>query len=280
MNDDSIDDASQRIIKCVNDTHSMMLVKASAEDVSSCQAYTIRRLDQKQSTMADTEHYRLINVKENAMSNRLKHLDVLCFPMLFPNGRFGEAHERSVPISPSEYAKSRLLNRDSHFWKDYQYVFFLLWQKEMCELSAGIYNLMKSTRQHVMSVREFIDKVSDSNQEIEANLSTIFQSVRGSKQYWFLRRSEVLCMVREYGSPTLFLTLSCAEYESLEISNYSRKVNNVANSYPAGKLCTEDPISVSRKFSQKFHDFFQTIILKGQVLDPVAHYFYKKEYQA
>ena len=35
-----------------------------------------------------------------------------------------------------------------------------------------------------------------------------------------------------------------------------------------------------RKFAQKFHDFFQTVILKGKVLGPVAHYFYKKEYQA
>ena len=49
---------------------------------------------------------------------------------------------------------------------------------------------------------------------------------------------------------------------------------------PSAKLCVEDPISVSRKFSQKFHDFFQTVILKGDVLGRVNHYFYKKEYQA
>ena len=87
-------------------------------------------------------------------------------------------------------------------------------------------------------------------------------------------------MLREYGSPTLFLTLSYAEYESLEISRYLRKLNNVPDSYPIGKLCTEDPISVSRNFSQKFHDFLQTVILKGEVLGPVAQHFYKKEYQA
>ena len=85
-------------------------------------------------------------------------------------------------------------------------------------------------------------------------------------------------MLGEYGSPTLFLALSCAEYESLEISRYLRKLNKVPDSYPIGKLCTEDPISVSRKFSQKFHDFFQTVVLKGEVLGPVAHHYYKKEY--
>ena len=200
-----------------------------------------------------------------------KYLDVLCFLTLFPSGKCGESHDRSVPISLNEFGKSHLLNKDSRFRKDPQYVFFLLWQKELRELAAGVYNLLKGRRQHVMPVGEFIDRVSNSDEDVEANLSTVFQSVRGSKQYWFLRRSEALCMLREYGSPTLFLTLSCAEYESLEISRYLRKLNKVPDSYPMGKLCTEDPISVSRKFSQKFHNFFQTVILKGEVLGPVAH---------
>ena len=59
-----------------------------------------------------------------------------------------------------------------------------------------------------------------------------------------------------------------------------RKVNDVSDNYPIGRLCTEVPISVSRKFSQKFHDFFNIVILKGQAVGKVAHYFYKKEYQA
>ena len=280
VEESSVDDASRRVIECVSDTTSQMLVKTSAEDVKSFQAYTIRRLDQKQSSQADSEHLKLVNVKENAMSNKLKHLDVLCFPTLFPSVKFGESHDRSVPISLSEFGKSHFLNKDSRFRKDPQYVFFLLWQKELRELAAGVYNLLKGRRQHVMPVGEFMDRVSNSDEDVEANLSTVFQNVRGSKQYWFLRRSEALCMLREYGSPTLFLTLSCAEYESLEISTYLRKLNKVPDSYPIGKLCSEDPISVSRKFSQKFHDFFQTVILKGEVLGPVAHHFYKKEYQA
>ena len=92
-----------------------------------------------------------------------------------------------------------------------------------------------------------------------------------------MRRTEVLCMVREHSPPTLFLTLSCA---SQEIATYLRKVNDVSDGYPIGKLCTEDPVSVSRKFSQKFHDFFSTVIIKGKALGTVAHHFYKKEYQA
>ena len=125
-----------------------MLVKASSEDISSFQAYTIRRLDKKQSSLTDTEHYKLMNVKEDALSNKLKQLDVLCFSTLFPSGKFGESHDHLIPISVSEFAKSHLLNKDSRFRKDCQYVFFLLWQKEMRELAAGVYNFMKGTRKH------------------------------------------------------------------------------------------------------------------------------------
>ena len=112
---------------------------------------------------------------------------------------------------------SERTHKESRFRKHPQYVFFHLWQKELRELAAVVYNLLKGRRQHVMPVGEFMDRVSNSDKDVEANLFTVFQSVRGSKQYWFLRRSEALCMLREYGSPTLFFTLSCAEYESLVI---------------------------------------------------------------
>ena len=88
-------------------------------------------------------------------------------------------------------------------------------------------------------------------------------------------------MLREYGSPTLFVTFSCAEYDSPDINNYLRKVNkDVPDNYPISRLCVEDPVSVSRKFSQKFHAFFKTVLIKGQVLGKVSHFFWKKEYQA
>ena len=62
------------------------------------------------------------------------------------------------------------------------------------------------------------------------------------------------------------LSFSCAEYESPDITDYLRTVNGV--------------ISVSRKFSLKFHAFFNRVIVKGEVLGKVEHFYWKKEYQA
>ena len=279
VDESSLDKASQQVVETVSEATSTMLEKVSSDEVSAYQSYTVRQLNSKKSSLPDTEPYKLVDAKEEPLSNKFKYLDVLCFPTLFPTGSFGESHPRQRRITPSEFVKSCILNKDGHFRKENQYVFYLLWQKELQELASGIYNLLKGTRQHPMPVRDFVDRVAKNEEHIEASVFTVFQNMRSSNQYWYLHQSEVFCMVREYGSPSLFLSLSCAEYNSLEISTYLRKVNDVSDSYPTARLCAEDPISVSRKFSQKFHDFFNVVILKGEVLGKVSCYFYK-EYQA
>ena len=115
----------------------------------------------------------------------------------------------------------------------------------MCELASGVYNLLKSTKQQKIPVGLLLGKVSSSDSDVEANLSTMFQQICGTKQYWFQKSSDLKCMLQEWGLPTLFLTFSCAEYDSPDISTYLRKVNNVSDSYPIGRLCCEDPISIS-----------------------------------
>ena len=123
-----------------------ILERASDDDVHSLQAFTIRKMDQYIPTGKDIDHYKLLSVHEQPLDNRQKFLDVLCFPTLFPTGRYGEFHPRSVKLTFSEYLKSRLTNSDSRFSKNPEFVFFYLFQKEMRELSAGIYNVLNSTR--------------------------------------------------------------------------------------------------------------------------------------
>ena len=91
-----------------------MLVKANKEfeDVCGFQSYMIHTLNDKHSIVFDIEQYKILSVKEDALDNRQKYLDVMCFPHYIPSGRFGEFHAWEVKISSSEYAKSRLLNKD------------------------------------------------------------------------------------------------------------------------------------------------------------------------
>ena len=113
-----------------------MLEKATDEDVAGFQYYT---LDNKKPTTSDIDQYKLMKIKEAPLDNRQKHLDVMCFPVLFPDGHYGEFHPREHQLSPSDYIKSRLCNVDSRFRRDPQYIFYLLAQKEKRELKAGIF---------------------------------------------------------------------------------------------------------------------------------------------
>ena len=279
VDDDTIDASSKEVIEVVSNTTCKMLEKATEADVQGLQAFTIRKLDTKIVKDSDISQYKLLNVREQAIDDRQSHLDLMCFPNLFPTGRFGENHPRQVKLDFSEYVKSRLLNKDSRFRKTSQYVFRLYRSKVKRDLNSGIYNYLKHTRYTGKSVAEIMAMVDKNDLELEGNLSTILQPVRGTNQYWYKVKGELKCMIREWGSPTFFLTLTCAEYDSADISQYLRKVNNVPQSYNIARLCTEDPISVSRQFSYKFHDFFNIVIMKWAVLGMVDHYYWKKEYQ-
>ena len=91
----------------------VLCLKRPADDVAGFQYYTIRNLDNKLSTQSDIEQYKLLSIKEDPLDNRQKHLDVMCFPVLFPDGIFGKYHPREVKVSDSEYVKTHLLNKDS-----------------------------------------------------------------------------------------------------------------------------------------------------------------------
>ena len=197
VDDKSLEDATKKVVETIDTTSSTMIEKATKEDIAMFQSYTIRSLDQQHSITADIDQYKMLNVKEIPLNSRQEYLDVMCFPNLFPSGHFGELHTREVHISSSEYPKSRLLNKDSRFRKDVQYVFFLLSQQQMRQIASGIYNLLKCTANTSLPVHAFLSSVSKSDKAVEANLSTIFQTVCGTKLFWFLRSSELKCMVRE-----------------------------------------------------------------------------------
>uniref|UniRef100_A0A1X7U2H6 Helitron helicase-like domain-containing protein n=1 Tax=Amphimedon queenslandica TaxID=400682 RepID=A0A1X7U2H6_AMPQE len=67
--------------------------------------------------------------------------------------------------------------------------------------------------------------------------------ILGANQYWFSVKGEVKAMIAENGSPTLFLTLSCAEYNSADTVQYFRQ------------------------------DFFDMVILQRGVLGKVQQYY-------
>ena len=281
---DSVEKSTEDlVIEVANSASSEMVkkVKNKTEYIAGLQAYTLRCLNKTVPNMKDIDQYKMVNVEEYPIKGTQTHLDLLCFPDVFPTGQFGEHHYRDIPLRNAEYIKSKLLNKDSRYRKKAEYIFWLLHQKLMRELKSGIYNMLKTSRQRDRTVADLLSKIESDDSELEGNLSTILRSIRGTKQFWLAKRNEVNCMIRDFGPPTLFLTFSCAEYDSADITEYLKLVNGLSpDSDPnIAQLCTEDPVCVSRQFSSKFHAFFKTVIIKGEILGKVTNYYFKKEYQ-
>ena len=85
-------------------------------------------------------------------------------------------------------------------------------------LNSGIYNYLNHTRYTGKSVAEVMAMVDKNDLELEGNLSTILQPVCGTNQYWYKVKGELKYMIREWGSPTFFLTLTCAEHDSADVT--------------------------------------------------------------
>uniref|UniRef100_A0A1X7UZ38 Uncharacterized protein n=1 Tax=Amphimedon queenslandica TaxID=400682 RepID=A0A1X7UZ38_AMPQE len=105
-----------------------------------------------------------MNVKETPIDNRQEHLELLCFPTLFPTGQYGEHHTRqSYPartLSFSEYIKSRLLKKDSRFCRNHSYCLHYYGLKINKALKTSIHNLLKTSRDNVcQTVAEILEKL-------------------------------------------------------------------------------------------------------------------------
>ena len=87
VREDSVDEAVQDVVEVVKKTSSTVLEKATKEDISNLQCYTIRNLSTKQFTDDDIVQYKLMNVQEEPIDSRQKYLDVMCFPTQFPSSK-------------------------------------------------------------------------------------------------------------------------------------------------------------------------------------------------
>ena len=105
MDEGSIDEAAKKAVEVVNSASNPILERASENDVHGLQAYTIRKVDQYMPTGRDIDPY---SVHEEPLDNHQKYLEVLCFPLLFPTGLYGEFHPCTVKLAFCEYLEVQI----------------------------------------------------------------------------------------------------------------------------------------------------------------------------
>nr|AAR99847.1 hypothetical protein 4 [Hyposoter didymator ichnovirus] len=241
--------------------------------------YTIVRMGASKENKTATELYQMLKVVDELLDNRYKLLDSLCFPIVYPDGRNGEHQERPVHLTAFENARLRILSRNSQFRLNQQYLFFLLNAHNIQQLQSGIYHKLKvsdgSVRYTSASYLAHLMKG-----EFEGNLSTIISKLRNTEQYWYLPRSNLHCMIRFYGPPTWFLTLSPSEWQWDRLSQFLQERNpSLGNKKSVSELIAADPISASIFIHIEFHAMLEFLKSSDNPIGKVTNYVIRREYQ-
>eukprot|EP00092_Neocalanus_flemingeri_P022722 GFUD01024642.1.p1 GENE.GFUD01024642.1~~GFUD01024642.1.p1 ORF type:complete len:2733 (+),score=580.47 GFUD01024642.1:994-8199(+) len=225
-------------------------------------------------------------------------LEEKLFPALFPYGIGGYLSSNMLKrnnMGFSNYVKNRLLSADDKFRNDPSYLFFLLLVKEMVD--------MKRSKQTYFRKATKIPKLSAKNvQDISKeylyrydNAYTTFKTIRGTAMYYQDTKKKLMATLRQKGAPTLFTTLSCAEFEWHELIQKTyetvtkTKVDKkfIEDQDPAwkNKLISENVVQSTLHFAKRTDKIMSLLTKDGMfthqnVMYKAESYFYRVEFQA
>ena len=153
------------------------------------------------------------------------NFEVLSFPDFFPGG-FGaynmeeEEEPREQEIKLRRYINQRLLNKDAKFSQNAEYIFAFQYATEIQQLQGAMNMALKrqttqGRRVNAGDLRNF----NTVNQLIWKDIAYKFmKQIRGTPAYWQQQLYDTLAMLRTFGTPTWFLSLSPAEFLWPEIT--------------------------------------------------------------
>ena len=224
-------------------------------------------------------------------------LEEKAFPEKFPYGTGG--YLSSCIVNPendigfANYCINQIMSADPKFRNDCTYLFFILLVKELIHLKR-----CKSTYMRQVSRLPDLNKTNILTLD-KANLSRfnrtfqVFKSMRGTTMYFEEAKRNVMATLRQNGCPTLFLTLSCAEFDWEEllkevIETVERRTvsaDYVANLSKSEKnrIISTNVVQTTLHFNKRIEKFFHLIqgdfFVGGRDSYHVSSYFYRIEFQ-
>ena len=120
--------------------------------------------------------------------------------------------ETKPKIGFAEYIKHRVLSVDSKYRRNTAYVFFLLLVKELLQLKRCKQTYFRQATKVPNLTKESIINVKAEDLSRYNRSYQVFKTLRGTSMYFEEAKRGVMALLRQKGSPSLFVTLSCAEY--------------------------------------------------------------------
>ena len=212
------------------------------------------------------------------------NLDVLCFPHLFPSGKYGlNDPSRKVKIGVAEAGKWYFRNKSSHFRKDFQFIFHWLNVKYEQIISSAMFAQLHTRNLAGLTAGRICEMVAEKSPDLEQNIRSVLGNIPGTPQWWGHFQNEIEATVREHGPPTFFMTLGVNEYTNPFFKEALKRFNpewTDSDVVDVDELTARDPGAVAiisnHYFELLFHKF---ICVDEGPLGTVTHYTFRKEYQ-
>ena len=224
-------------------------------------------------------------------------LEERCFPEKFPFGTGGYlsscVDNPENEIGFANYCINQILSCDPKFRNDPTYLFFLLLVKELIQMKRCKSTYFRqATRLPNLSRNDVINMDPENISRFNRSYQ-VFKSLRGTSMYYEQSKKNLMASLRQHGCPSIFLTLSCAEFDWPELLKeiletvYRKKVSQKdiddLSIAEKNRLISENVVQSTMHFQKRIDKIFSLLkydFFKGSTKTyHASSYFYRIEFQ-
>ena len=195
------------------------------------------------------------------------YLEEMGFWFLFPTGKFGFSHTRTLKPTIFEYFNFRIMGSDERFWNS-EYLFYAVCRIEDNRIDSNINVLSKVKTQSDDTSKNFRLK----------DINLFMGNIRSYSSYWRGQYQQLMAMVGQLGNPFWFITLSADDLHWKELIEglmdlkfkgtvcRERKEASQLTMQERMDLIENYPVHVCRYFYNRFNRFYHDILMKTNIL--------------
>ena len=210
------------------------------------------------------------------------------FPWLFPGGH-GDFHSyREEKLTIMEWIQNLVYYYDGRFAKDKMWIFFALnFATRHINQKSGAYFVDGFFKEGPKTLDDLKEDLKNGNTEWIDRICYYSYRVPGSAGYWRKKRNEVMTWISHHveeghGGPSLFITLSCAEYYWPDIIRLLKDRFKKAG-LPEPDMSSCSKTTLINDFTLVIQEYFQARVkiwleTVGKDIFDIEHYWLRYEF--
>ena len=218
--------------------------------------------------------------------------EYLAFPSIFCGKSRPDNKDRHVPVQYTDIVKWELRSVDRRAAQSVPNLFFKLKKIQLKNISDKVHLALRRCKsdEKKWTAKDVLNP-STVNQLVRLDEGYfIFRTLRNSPVYLEKRKKDLFAMIRQFGLPTWFGSLSSADTKWNDLLRVLARLNDGTekndeelekmNWNEKTKLVQKDPVTCSRFFDHRVQQFIK-IVLKSEFhpIGKVNDYFYRVEFQ-